>query len=74
VVVIAVRWGCWQIENTLHRTKDVTLGEDQSTLHQGQGPTIMAHLRDAARRRDHSQDPASALALVIGAPPPQTRV
>ena len=36
------------IENRLHRVKDVTLGEDQSTLHCGQGPTVMAFLRDAA--------------------------
>jgi hypothetical protein len=67
----------------LHRTKDVTLGEDQSTLHTGQGPTVMAFLRDAAvsllrragvqqitaRLREHAQDPAPALALVLVPPP-----
>jgi len=36
------------IENRLHRVEYVTLGEDQSTLHAGQGPTAMAFLRDAA--------------------------
>lgn len=60
------------IENGLHRVKDVTLGEDQSTLHGGQGPTVMAFLHDVAisllRRagvhqiaaclREHPQDPA----------------
>ena len=70
------------IENGLHRVKDVTLGEDQSTLHMGQGPTVMAFLRDAAvsllrragirqiaaRLREHAQDPAPALALVLAAP------
>ena len=70
------------IENGLHRVKDVTLGEDQSTLHMGQGPTVMAFLRDAAlsllrragihqiaaRLREHAQDPAPAVALVLAAP------
>jgi len=36
------------IKNGLHRVKDVTLGEDQSTLHCWQVPTVMAFLRDAA--------------------------
>ncbi|HVA92632.1 MAG TPA: ISAs1 family transposase [Chloroflexota bacterium] len=79
--------GHWVIENKLHRVKDVTLGEDQSTLHTGQGPTVMAFLRDAAlsllrragihqitaRLRDHAQDPAPAVALVLAPPPPPTR-
>ena len=77
----------WRIENGLHRVKDVTLGEDQSTTHTGQGPTVMALLRDsalnllrragihqiAARLRAHSQDPAAAIALVLAAPSPHTR-
>ncbi len=58
----------------------MTLGEDQSTLHQG--PTAMAPLRDAAvsllhragvrqiatRLRDHSQHPAAAVALLLAPP------
>jgi len=70
------------IENSLHRVKDVTLGEDQSTLHSGQGPTVMAFLRDAAvsllrragnhqmaaRLREHAQDPAPAITLILAAP------
>jgi predicted transposase YbfD/YdcC len=77
----------WRIENGLHRVKDVTLGEDQSTIHTGQGPTVLALLRDtalnllhragifqvAARLRAHSQDPAAAVALVTTAPPARTR-
>src|SRR5438067_8581666 len=73
------------IENGLHRVKDVALGEDQSTIHQGQGPTVMALLREAAlnllrrsgvrqisaRLRYHSQHPAAAVALLV-APPPLT--
>lgn len=77
----------WRIENGLHRVKDVTLGEDRSTTHTGQGPTVLALLRDAAlnllrragihqiaaRLRAHSQDPAAAIALVLAAPPPHPR-
>ena len=85
--LLALKRGHWAIENGLHRVKDVTLGEDQSTLHRGQGPTVMAFLRDAAvsllrragipqiaaRLREHAQDPAPALALVLAPPPPPTR-
>ena len=80
--LLALKRGHWAIENGLHRVKDVTLGEDQSTLHSGQGPTVMAFLRDAAvsllrragirqiaaRLREHAQDPAPAVALVLAAP------
>ena len=49
--LLALKRGHWRIENGLHRVKDVTLREDQSTLHTGQGPTVMAFLRDAALSR-----------------------
>jgi predicted transposase YbfD/YdcC len=63
----------WQIENTLHYVKDVVLGEDRSLIHCGQGPTILALLREAAlnllrrtgvrqisaRLRYHSQHPCA---------------
>jgi len=85
--LLALKRGHWGIENGLHRVKDVTLGEDQSTLHSGHGPTVMAFLRDAAvsllrragiqqiaaRLREHAQDPTPALALVLAPPPPPTR-
>jgi hypothetical protein len=59
--------------------KDVNLGEDASLIHRGQGPTVMALLRDAAlsllhragirqisaRLRYHSQHPAAAVALLL---------
>jgi predicted transposase YbfD/YdcC len=81
--LLALKRGHWGVENGLHRSKDLALGEDQSTIHQGQGPTVLAFLRDTAvsllRRagvrqitaclRDHGQDPAPALALVLAAPP-----
>ena len=84
--LLALKRDHWRIENDLHRTKDVTLGEDQSTLHTGQGPTVMAFLRDAAvsllrragvqqitaRLRDHAQDPSPAVALVVAPPPAPT--
>lgn len=73
----------WQIENGLHRSKDVTLGEDASLVHGGQGPTVLAMLRDAAvsllhragiraiaaKRRDFGQQPEGAVALVCSPPP-----
>jgi predicted transposase YbfD/YdcC len=85
--LLALKRGHWAIENRLHRTKDSTLGEDPSTLHTGEGPTVMAFLRDAAlsllhragihqitaRLREHAQDPDPAVALVVTPPHPTTR-
>ncbi len=67
----------------LHYIKDVALGEDASLIHCGQGPTVMALLREAAlnllrrsgarqisaRLRYHSQYPTAAVALLIASPP-----
>lgn len=78
--LLALRRGHWSIENRLHRHKDVHFGEDASLIHAGQGPTVMALLRDAAlnllhgagvrriaaRLRLHSQHPEQAVALVVG--------
>ena len=78
--LLALRRGHWAIENRLHRRKDVTFGEDASLIHVGQGPTVLALLRDAAvtvlhragvqrvaaRLRTHSQHPEAAVALVVG--------
>lgn len=77
--LMALRRGQWAIENRLHRRKDVTCGEDASLIHVGQGPTVVALLRDAAisllhrrgiRRvaaclRTHSPHPEAAIALAI---------
>lgn len=77
--LLALKRGHWVIENGLHRVKDVSLGEDQSLIHRGRGPTVMALLRDAAisvlhragirqisaRLRYHSQHPAAAVALLL---------
>jgi predicted transposase YbfD/YdcC len=77
--LLALRRGHWTIENRLHRRKDVNFGEDASLIHVGQGPTVMALLRDAAvtvlhlagvhqvaaRLRRHSQYPEEAIALVV---------
>ena len=85
--LLALKRGHWAIEHGLHRTKDLTLGEDQSTLPTGQGPIVMAFLRDAAvsllrragihqiaaRLREHAQDPDPAVALVVAPPHPTTR-
>jgi len=79
---LARKRGHWQIENRLQRIKAVTFGEDQSLIHTGPGPTVMALLRDtalnllhrhgvrriAARLRAFSQYPEQPLALVLAAP------
>lgn len=78
--LLALKRGHWAIENRLHWRKDVTFGEDASLVHTGQGPTVMALLRDAAVSllhrhgiwrvaaclRRHSQHPEAAIALVLG--------
>ena len=46
--LLALRRGHWAIENRLHRHKDVAFGEDASLIHLGQGPTVLALVRDAA--------------------------
>jgi hypothetical protein len=40
--------GHWGIENRLHWVRDVTWGEDRSTVRSGQGPEVMAALRNTA--------------------------
>ncbi|MCA1723278.1 MAG: ISAs1 family transposase [Thermomicrobia bacterium] len=75
--------GHWQIENGLHYVDGcplgrVTLGEDRSLIHKGNGPSNMAILRDtvvnvlhragwrtiAERLRFYSGNPHAALALL----------
>jgi predicted transposase YbfD/YdcC len=36
--LLMLKRGHWTIENGLHSVKDVTMGEDKSTLHLGNGP------------------------------------
>ena len=77
--LLALKRGHWICENGLHYVKDVTLSEDASLIHCGQGPSVMAILRDtvvsllrqagcrsiASRLRFHSTHPEAALALVL---------
>jgi predicted transposase YbfD/YdcC len=77
--LLALKRGHWQIENEVHYVKDVTLGEDRSLIHIGQGPMVMAMLRDtvislvrvsgwrtiASRLRYLADQPAEAVALVV---------
>lgn len=81
--LLTLKRGHWRSENLLPRRKDVTLGEDASLIHRGQGPTVMAQRREAARGllhrigvrrvaarlRDQSQHPALAVGLVLGPAP-----
>lgn len=38
--------GHWSIENNLHRVRDVSFGEDRSTIRKGHAPEVMAGLRN----------------------------
>src|SRR5947209_5788149 len=46
--VLKLKRGHWIIENGLHYVKDVSMGEDRSTVHLDNGPKIMATLRNTA--------------------------
>jgi len=76
--LLKLKRGHWTIENRLHYVKDVTMREDQSTLHTDNGPKIMAALRNtvvsllrragfstiAARMRYNSIHPEAALQVL----------
>lgn len=76
--VLKLKQGHWVIENGLHYVKDVTMGEDKSTVHADNGPKIMSALRNtvlsllrragfstiAARMRYHSTHPEAALEVL----------
>lgn len=56
--------GHWQVENALHYGKDVTLGEDASQTHVGNGADVFAMVRNTAIsliRRDGHRDIAAQL-------------
>ena len=70
--------GHWQVENALHYVKDVTLGEDASQTHVGNGADVFTMVRNiaislirqsghrdiAAQLRRYSSCPYDALALL----------
>ncbi|HVB24846.1 MAG TPA: transposase [Ktedonobacteraceae bacterium] len=76
--LLKLKRGHWTIENSLHYVKDVTMGEDRSTVHYDNGPKVMAALRNtavsllrhagfstiAARMRYNSTHPQAALAIL----------
>jgi predicted transposase YbfD/YdcC len=80
--LLALKRGHWQIENSDHYVKDVTLGEDKSLVHLDNGPSILAILRDlaltllhqagfraiASRLRYQSLHPDAAVALLLTSP------
>lgn len=71
--------GHWSIENKLHWVRDVTFGEDFSTIRTGSGPQVMATLRNLAigllrasgvtniaqALRHHARDPQRPLTLLL---------
>ena len=46
--VLALVRGHWRIENSLHWVRDVTFDEDRSQVRKGNGPRVMATLRNLA--------------------------
>jgi predicted transposase YbfD/YdcC len=76
--LLTLKRGHWGIENGFHYVKDVTMGEDKSTVHADNGPKIMAALRNtavsllrhagfstiAARLRYNSTHPQAALEVL----------
>ena len=77
--LLALVRGHWSIENGSHYVRDVTFGEDRSSLRSGSAPQLVAALRNlvitlihrsgstliAATRRAFSHDPAQAFALLF---------
>jgi predicted transposase YbfD/YdcC len=71
--------GHWCIENRLHWVRDVTLGEDLSQIRTGQGPQVMATLRNltinllrlagatniAKAIRHHTRNPEHPVTLLL---------
>jgi predicted transposase YbfD/YdcC len=45
---LAINRGHWGIENRVHYVRDVTMGEDASTVCMGSAPQVLAALRNAA--------------------------
>ena len=81
--LLAIKRAHWQIENSLHRPKDVTLAEDASLVHRDHGPDILAILRNlaisllhagriqtiAAQLRHFSSHPDEVVSFVLGFSP-----
>ncbi len=60
--------GHWGIENGLHHTRDVTLGEDRCRVRRGRAPRVLASLRNVAvyllRNADYPSAAAATRAVV----------
>jgi predicted transposase YbfD/YdcC len=81
--VLLATWlrGHWRIENAIHWVRDVTFGEDHSSVRTGAGPQIMAALRNtainvsrlaghtniAAAQRHYSWTPGAAIEAITAA-------
>jgi predicted transposase YbfD/YdcC len=67
--------GHWGIENGLHHTRDVTLGEDRCRVRRGARPRVLASLRNVAvhllRHADYPS--AAAASRAMGAKPELAR-
>ncbi|MGI4896731.1 MAG: ISAs1 family transposase, partial [Janthinobacterium lividum] len=79
--VVLARWvtSHWAIENRVHWVRDVTFDEDRSQVRTGNGPQVMATLRDtaisllrldgwvniASGLRHHARSPGAPLTLLL---------
>jgi hypothetical protein len=48
IKLLALVRGHWRIENSVHWVRDVTFDEDRSQVRKGNGPRVMATLRNLA--------------------------
>lgn len=66
--------GHWGIENGLHHTRDVTLGEDRCRVRRGRAPRVLASLRNVAvYLLRHADYPSAAAAVRAMGPSPNSR-
>jgi hypothetical protein len=67
-MLLAYTRGHWGIENGLHYTRDVTLGEDRCRVRRGQASRVLASLRNVAvyllRHADYPSVAAATRAMV----------
>lgn len=79
-LLLALTRNHWQIENSLHWVRDVTMGEDASRVRKASGPQFLAAIRNtalhlirgegiknvAAALRHYAAQPMEAINLLFG--------
>ncbi len=62
--LLALVRGHWRIENSVHYVRDVTLGEDASTVRSGSAPRVLAALRNTVLALLHQRHVANIAAAL----------